>query len=104
MTLKGSVRCLFLCFVTADNVSENVGDVVGVGADLFGSFVEATCAARVLIASSGKWETSCAAPMYPVLMSSIGVRGESTERFSHHQHCAHVLCGCVVVVDDAFAR
>ena len=33
----------------ADNVGDNVGDIAGMGSDLFGSFAEATCAALVLI-------------------------------------------------------
>merc|ERR1719145_538343 len=36
----------------ADNVGDNVGDIAGMGADLFGSFAEATCAALVLAAGS----------------------------------------------------
>merc|ERR1719291_1320436 len=36
----------------ADNVGDNVGDIAGMGADLFGSFAEATCAAMVLAAAS----------------------------------------------------
>merc|ERR1719252_14157 len=32
----------------ADNVGDNVGDVAGMGADLFGSFAEATCATLVI--------------------------------------------------------
>merc|ERR1712151_1284533 len=34
----------------ADNVGDNVGDIAGMGADLFGSFAEASCAALVLAA------------------------------------------------------
>jgi len=34
--------------VIADNVGDNVGDIAGMGADLFGSFAEATCAALVI--------------------------------------------------------
>ena len=30
-----------------DQVGDNVGDVAGMGSDLFGSFAEATCAASV---------------------------------------------------------
>merc|ERR1719326_2702837 len=37
----------------ADNVGDNVGDVAGMGSDLFGSFAESTCAALVIAASSG---------------------------------------------------
>jgi inorganic pyrophosphatase len=33
-------------------VGDNVGDVAGMGSDLFGSFAEATCAALVVAASS----------------------------------------------------
>jgi len=40
----------------ADNVGDNVGDIAGMGADLFGSFAEATCAALVVAASSGALE------------------------------------------------
>jgi Na+/H+-translocating membrane pyrophosphatase len=31
----------------ADNVGDNVGDIAGMGSDLFGSFAESTCAALV---------------------------------------------------------
>merc|ERR1719157_127389 len=33
-------------------IADNVGDIAGMGADLFGSFAEATCAALVLIAAA----------------------------------------------------
>ena len=36
----------------ADNVGDNVGDIAGMGADLFGPFAEATCVALDLVASS----------------------------------------------------
>ena len=36
----------------ADNVGDNVGDIAGMGADLFGSFAESTCVALVLVALS----------------------------------------------------
>ncbi len=36
----------------ADNVGDNVGDIAGMGADLFGSFAESTCAALVISAVS----------------------------------------------------
>jgi Na+/H+-translocating membrane pyrophosphatase len=35
--------------VIADNVGDNVGDIAGMGSDLFGSFAESTCAALVII-------------------------------------------------------
>src|SRR5665647_35719 len=34
--------------VIADNVGDNVGDIAGMGADLLGSFAEASCAAMVI--------------------------------------------------------
>jgi Na+/H+-translocating membrane pyrophosphatase len=33
--------------MVADNVGDNVGDIAGMGSDLFGSFAESTCAALV---------------------------------------------------------
>eukprot|EP00418_Pyrodinium_bahamense_P024818 CAMPEP_0179135118 /NCGR_PEP_ID=MMETSP0796-20121207/64322_1 /TAXON_ID=73915 /ORGANISM="Pyrodinium bahamense, Strain pbaha01" /LENGTH=683 /DNA_ID=CAMNT_0020834133 /DNA_START=65 /DNA_END=2112 /DNA_ORIENTATION=+ len=57
----------------ADNVGDNVGDIAGMGADLFGSFAESTCAALVLAASSPDLEKSWSALMYPVLISSCGI-------------------------------
>merc|ERR1712012_956952 len=57
----------------ADNVGDNVGDIAGMGADLFGSFAESTCAALVLVASSHALENSWKALMYPVLISSLGI-------------------------------
>jgi len=38
--------------VIADNVGDNVGDIAGMGSDLFGSLAEATCAALVVSATS----------------------------------------------------
>jgi len=57
----------------ADNVGDNVGDIAGMGADLFGSFAEATCAALVLAAASPDLHTEFCALMYPVLISSTGI-------------------------------
>ncbi len=34
--------------VIADNVGDNVGDIAGMGSDLFGSFAESTCACLVI--------------------------------------------------------
>ena len=54
----------------ADNVGDNVGDIAGMGADLFGSFAESTCAALVVtsVSSLGAnhlWVSMC----YPLLIS-----------------------------------
>ena len=38
--------------VIADNVGDNVGDIAGMGADLFGSFAESSCAALVIASQS----------------------------------------------------
>jgi len=57
----------------ADNVGDNVGDIAGMGADLFGSFAESSCAALVLAASTDALKDSWCAMMYPVLISSTGI-------------------------------
>merc|ERR550532_2673865 len=58
----------------ADNVGDNVGDIAGMGADLFGSFAESTCAALVLAAASQDLvKKGWAALMYPILISSCGI-------------------------------
>ena len=61
--------------VIADNVGDNVGDIAGMGADLFGSFGEATCAALVIGSTShdpsftGSWN----AMMFPILITATGI-------------------------------
>jgi len=58
----------------ADNVGDNVGDIAGMGADLFGSFAEATCAALVLAANSKDLQAfGWCSLMFPVLVSSVGI-------------------------------
>merc|ERR1719235_1055337 len=57
----------------ADNVGDNVGDIAGMGADLFGSFAEATCAALVLASASPALAASRTSVMYPILISSCGI-------------------------------
>ena len=56
--------------VIADNVGDNVGDIAGMGADLFGSCAESTCAALVIGAIVF---TSISALLYPVLVSALGI-------------------------------
>jgi len=64
----------------ADNVGDNVGDVAGMGSDLFGSFGEASCAALLVGASvhsiggngtttGGTWSYL----MYPLTVSATGI-------------------------------
>ena len=70
----------------ADNVGDNVGDIAGMGADLFGSFAEATCAAFLLLANACQpsnkpnfadvytyADVMNGQLMYPLLVSSVGV-------------------------------
>merc|ERR1719512_514295 len=57
----------------ADNVGDNVGDIAGMGADLFGSFAESTCAALVLASASTDLAKSWSSVMYPLMISSVGV-------------------------------
>jgi len=57
----------------ADNVGDNVGDIAGMGADLFGSFAEATCAALVIAASSDLPKYGFTSMLYPVILSSSGI-------------------------------
>merc|ERR1712193_201535 len=52
----------------ADNVGDNVGDIAGMGADLFGSFAESSCAALVLAAATPELAANWSSLMYPVLI------------------------------------
>ncbi len=58
--------------VIADNVGDNVGDIAGMGSDLFGSFAEATCAALVVGASSPELLAGSGI-LYPLLISAFGI-------------------------------
>ena len=94
----------------ADNVGDNVGNIAG----LFGSFAKATSAVLVLIASSGTVLESTGVSSAPLLSWNCDgnsdtpspirdlrtrCRGESIERYSHHQHCTHESTRSGVVVD-----
>jgi len=58
----------------ADNVGDNVGDVAGMGSDLFGSFGEASCAAMLIGASCVDIEEAgWLALVYPLLTASVGI-------------------------------
>eukprot|EP00499_Haloplacidia_sp_CaronLabIsolate_P010673 CAMPEP_0196781264 /NCGR_PEP_ID=MMETSP1104-20130614/9360_1 /TAXON_ID=33652 /ORGANISM="Cafeteria sp., Strain Caron Lab Isolate" /LENGTH=776 /DNA_ID=CAMNT_0042151487 /DNA_START=16 /DNA_END=2346 /DNA_ORIENTATION=+ len=61
--------------VIADNVGDNVGDIAGLGADLFGSFAEATCASLVIAASIADFSGQWASLMFPLLISAVGLLG-----------------------------
>lgn len=62
------------CLSAADNVGDNVGDIAGMGADLFGSFAESTCAALVVagvseLGANHNWP----AMMFPLMVSASGI-------------------------------
>lgn len=58
--------------VIADNVGDNVGDIAGMGSDLFGSFAEATCACLVISASSSQL-LEANAFYFPLMISALGI-------------------------------
>ncbi|MBA0584636.1 hypothetical protein Gorai_015438, partial [Gossypium raimondii] len=60
--------------VIADNVGDNVGDIAGMGSDLFGSYAESSCAA-LFVASISSFGISheFTAMSYPLLISSMGI-------------------------------
>uniref|UniRef100_A0A2P2L8J4 H(+)-exporting diphosphatase n=1 Tax=Rhizophora mucronata TaxID=61149 RepID=A0A2P2L8J4_RHIMU len=60
--------------VIADNVGDNVGDIAGMGSDLFGSYAESSCAALVVASISSFGLYHQFTPMlYPLLISSVGI-------------------------------
>jgi inorganic pyrophosphatase len=59
--------------VIADNVGDNVGDVAGMGSDLFGSFAEGTCAAFVVGAASIDLAKNWYSVMFPLVISALGL-------------------------------
>jgi Na+/H+-translocating membrane pyrophosphatase len=58
--------------VIADNVGDNVGDIAGMGSDLFGSFAESTCACLVISATSPELVASQAF-FFPLIISAFGI-------------------------------
>ncbi|WVZ96556.1 hypothetical protein U9M48_042183 [Paspalum notatum var. saurae] len=60
--------------VIADNVGDNVGDIAGMGSDLFGSYAESSCAALFVASISSFGEDhNFTAMMYPLLVSAVGL-------------------------------
>jgi inorganic pyrophosphatase len=60
--------------VIADLVGDNVGDIAGMGSDLFGSFAESTCAALVIASQNEDltahgWGAVC----FPVVIAAAGI-------------------------------
>lgn len=60
--------------VIADNVGDNVGDIAGMGSDLFGSYAESSCAA-LFVASISSFGVShdFSAMSYPLIVSAMGI-------------------------------
>ena len=58
--------------VIADNVGDNVGDIAGMGSDLFGSLAESTCAALVVSGTSYEL-VSTGAYYFPLLITGAGI-------------------------------
>lgn len=65
---------MFFLQVIADNVGDNVGDIAGMGSDLFGSYAESSCAA-LFVASISSFGTDhdLSAISYPLLISAMGI-------------------------------
>lgn len=59
--------------VIADNVGDNVGDIAGMGADLFGSFAEASCAAMVISSQSADLSGDWGSMNFPLLLIATGI-------------------------------
>lgn len=59
--------------VIADNVGDNVGDIAGMGADLFGSFAESTSATLVISGTSAAICSSWNYLLFPLVVSSVGL-------------------------------
>eukprot|EP00997_Jenningsia_sp_PLL12_P001307 NODE_120_length_2464_cov_95.673706_g107_i0.p1 GENE.NODE_120_length_2464_cov_95.673706_g107_i0~~NODE_120_length_2464_cov_95.673706_g107_i0.p1 ORF type:complete len:731 (-),score=159.45 NODE_120_length_2464_cov_95.673706_g107_i0:29-2221(-) len=60
--------------VIADNVGDNVGDIAGMGSDLFGSLAESTCAGLVVSAlSSDLIAEGNGTLYYPLTITAVGI-------------------------------
>lgn len=59
--------------VIADNVGDNVGDIAGMGSDLFGSLAESSCAALVVGATSTELIETVDAIYFPLLITAAGI-------------------------------
>jgi len=57
----------------ADCVGDNVGDIAGMGADLFGSLAESTCAALVVSSTSIDLIATTDALFFPLMITSAGI-------------------------------
>ena len=83
-------------------MGDNVGDIAGMGADLFGSFAESTCAALVVAAVSSLGVDHNLTGMYfPLLISSeyhSARRTLSAQQLYFPVHCCTCCCCTAVAV------
>ncbi|ORC86675.1 vacuolar-type proton translocating pyrophosphatase 1 [Trypanosoma theileri] len=101
--------------VIADCIGDNVGDIAGMGSDLFGSFGEASCAALVIAASSAELSENFTSMMYPLLITAVGIlvcigtaliaatnsgvqRAEDVEPTLKRQLLLSTVCATIVMV------
>jgi H(+)-translocating pyrophosphatase len=61
--------------VIADNVGDNVGDIAGMGSDLFGSVAESTAAALIIGATAFAASGMESAFIFPIIVSALGIIG-----------------------------
>lgn len=59
--------------VIADNVGDNVGDIAGMGSDLFGSLAESTCASLVVAGACSALVYHQDAVYFPLLITAAGI-------------------------------
>jgi len=59
--------------VIADCIGDNVGDIAGMGSDLFGSFGEASCSALVIASSSPELSADFTYMAFPLLITAVGI-------------------------------
>ena len=59
--------------VIADNVGDNVGDIAGMGADLFGSFAESSTATMVIAAQSPDLYVYWPSMTFPLVLTACGI-------------------------------
>ena len=59
--------------VIADNVGDNVGDIAGMGADLFGSFAESACATMVIASQSPDLYVFWPSMLFPLVLTACGI-------------------------------
>ena len=65
---------VYNCISFSQVIADNVGDIAGMGSDLFGSYAESSCAALVVasISSFGIYH-DLTSMLYPLLISSVGI-------------------------------